>query len=81
MVIDASAVIAILPAEDDAERYTHAIEAAAGEPFAICERAFVYRGDSNLRSSGRAGLEGDSESLAGANELIRAGGHDEAEAA
>ena len=30
MVIDASAVIAILPAEDDAERYTHAIEAAAG---------------------------------------------------
>src|ERR1039458_6166019 len=29
MVIDASAVIAILLAEDDAERYTRAIEAAA----------------------------------------------------
>jgi ribonuclease VapC len=29
MVIDASAVIAILLAEDDAERYTHAIEASA----------------------------------------------------
>ena len=29
MVIDASAVIAILPAEDDAERYTRAIEVAA----------------------------------------------------
>src|ERR1035437_8843441 len=58
-----------------------AVEAPARDPFAVYERAFVYRGDADLLNCWRTRLEGDAEAFAGADELVGARDHDEAEAA